>query len=123
MAHHLEEIVSERVAWIRTLAEDQKAALHAEENRSTEEDLAELNETFGAADTNSDGFLDRAEFETFFGYMLRNYQARGTPVMDGYNYDVLFAFFNHASPENGVSISDLTTSHKMVSDEVKARLF
>ena len=54
--------------------------------------------------------------------MLGNYQARGTPVMEGYNYDVMFAFFNHATPENGVSISDITTAHKAIYDEVKARL-
>ena len=81
-----------------------------------------MSQTFGVADTNSDGFLDRAEFENFFGYMLGNYQARGTPVMEGYNYDVMFAFFNHATPENGVSISDITTAHKAIYDEVKARV-
>ena len=113
MAEHLDAIVAARVAWIATLSEEQKAALAAEQGFDHTE---ELTQTFNMADTNNDEHLDTNEFKVFFEYMVGNMNARGTPTMPlaDYNWDQMYAFFNHASPDDGVSIADIKTAHGLI---------
>ena len=75
---------TKRMEWMATLSEEDKAkvladraAFSAEETKA--ERMGELAATFGAADTNQDGKLDRSEFEDFMGKLSQNSQARNVP--------------------------------------------
>ena len=63
-------LAQKRLAWRNSLNDDEKAKL-AEEQKTWEaeetkaERMAEFAATFQSADTDADGFLNRAEFEDF----------------------------------------------------------
>ena len=77
-------LVTKRMTWMGTLSAEEKAALETDRaafsNEETKgERMAEMASTFGAADTNADGRLDRAEFEDFMGKVAQNSAARNVP--------------------------------------------
>ena len=113
----VEMLAEKRLAWRNRLsAEDQaklvaeKAAWAAEETKG--ERMAEFDAAFAAADTNSDGLLDRAEFEDFMTKLGLNAEARGCPHQPDTDYtadekNAIYDLFNgKTAGADGVTTAD-----------------
>ena len=123
-------LAQKRLAWRQTLGADDQAKL-AEEVKSWEaeetkaERVAEHGATFQAADTDADGFLNRAEFEDFLLKLGQNAAARGVPHQPHTDYsdeekDGIFALFDAASPNDaGVSPADFFTIMAQVTAKLR----
>ena len=123
---HLEAIAQHRLAWLNGLTEEQRAAVRADKEAAHDEAvkaerLAEAQATFGAADTNSDGKLDKAEFADFMEKMSQNAGARGVPAMTAADcpedvQEKIFAYFDSIDGEvgNGVSFADVISGMEAV---------
>ena len=126
---HLDAVAQARLAWVKSLSDDERALLYGEKaawaNEETKgERIAEMLATFQANDTNADGLLNRAEFDNFVKAMGQNAAARGLPVED---YDSLseelkekwyavFAAYN--TEANGVSMTSFDAAFKAISEKM-----
>ena len=122
-------MAQKRIAWKANLsADDQQklvdehASWSAEETKA--ERMAEFAATFQSADTDADGFLNRAEFEDFVTKLGQNAAARGVPHQPQEDYsaeekDGIFALFDAAGPEAGVSSADFFTIMSQVAAKVR----
>ena len=100
----LEDVARARIAWFQSLSpEDQAKVQQAREEFKAEETkaerLQEVATTFQAADTDSDGFLNKVEFKDFMVKLGQNAAARGTPHMtpesvDEATQEMVWALFN-----------------------------
>ena len=132
MAEYLNEIAAMRLNWMASLSPEEQAAMGTEraaweDDALKAERMAELEATFQAADTNSDGLLDRAEFEDFMSKVGQNVAARGVPHMsvdsvDAEMKDKVYAFFDaeDGNVGNGVSLVDFLTGTEKVGQAIMA---
>ena len=126
----LTSLAQKRLDWRNSLSEEDKAKLVAEKNSWESEEtkgerMAEFAATFGTADTNSDGLLDRAEFGDFMVKLGQNAQARGTPHQPDSDYsaeekDGIYAIFN-AKTEGADGVSQADFFAGMMEIGVKVR--
>ena len=119
---------TKRMEWMATLSEEDKAkvladraAFSAEETKA--ERMAEVAETFGAADTNQDGRLDRAEFEDFISKIGQNLQARNVPFhpqdqFSAEEKDGVYAIFNSKSAEDGITMQEFSATMKDIQAKI-----
>ena len=108
-----QKLFDDRAKWA---AEDTKAEL-----------MGEMAATFQAADVNTDGVLDRAEFTDFMTKMQQNTVARGVPAapVDDVPEDIqekLWAFFNAEGAQEGVSLADFGAATGKFGAAVKAAM-
>ena len=128
----IDAAAAKRVAWMATLSEEQKAALMADRAAFSAEEtkaerMGELAATFGTADTNADGRLDRSEFEDFMGKLSQNSAARNVPFQPHDDFsaeekDGMYALFNGKSEGDGVTMEDFFATVKEMQAKVAALL-
>ena len=111
-------ICEDRIAWVRSLSDDDKARLDAEKAAMNNEETkaergAEIAATFTANDTNADGLLNRAEFANFFKAINQNAAARGVPTQD----------FDAISDELKESMYAVFAGHNTEAEEVSLASF
>lgn len=132
MAEHLQDIATWRVEWLSTLSDDEKAKLQADRAEWLAEEtkaarMAEMAATFQTADTNADGVLNQAEFNSFLEMMQSNTIAKGVPAM---NYadveeamkDKLFAFYDAVGEAPGVTLADFGAGMNQFAAAIKAKM-
>ena len=114
---HLDHLATKRLQWHMALSVEDRAkvvAMHGEEGK--EERAQVFVATFTAADTNSDGLLDKAELKDFFGKMGANAEAASVPHMKESDtteedQEKIYALFNAATPGvEGISMQDFGTT-------------
>merc|ERR1739844_123725 len=126
----LEDVARARIVWFQDLSpEDQAKVQQAREEFKAEETkaerLQEVAATFGAADANQDGVLDKAEFTDFMGKLGQNAAARGVPHMsvDGVSDDVkeaVWAVFNgQTEGTDGVSMADFGAVSELIGAKIR----
>ena len=87
--------------------------------------MAEFAATFGSADTNSDGLLDRAEFEDFMVKLGQNSAARGVPHQPHADYsdeekNAVYALFNAKNGDaDGVSQADFFATMMEITAKIR----
>jgi Ca2+-binding EF-hand superfamily protein len=80
----------------------------------------ELQATFGTADTNEDGVLNKEEFANFMQMVQQNAGARGVPTVnqDDVSDDMkekLWSYYNSFTPnDGGVSMEDFLTATRNI---------
>ena len=132
MAENLDAVVAQRMAWMASLSDDDKAKVRADREAGAAEEnkaarTAEFVATFGAADANQDGRLDRAEFTDFMVKLGQNAAARDVPhqkpedVTDEQK-DQVWAYFNSLSAEDGVAAADFGQAVAAIGAAIKAKM-
>ena len=130
MADAVTTLAQARLAWHATLSEEDSAKVIADraalsDEATKAERMAEMAATFTAADTNSDGLLDRAEMADFLAKLGQNAAARGVPHMSEADIteeqkEAVWAYFNGLTGgTDGVSQADFMAGSQAIATKIR----
>ena len=123
-------LAQKRLAWRNGLSEEDQLKLQAERAAWVNEEtkaakMQEFMEVFTASDADSNGLLDKAEFQVFITKLGQSAGNRGAPYQDESDFsaeekELIFGLFNaHTEDVDGVSVADFFAVMQEVGDRMR----